>query len=114
VSYRTLITLIATAVAWALLVQAPWSQVLGPAMIALGVIHLVYPFLAASRTTPLLVAAIDAGFLYYAFVSETWGELTIVFVPILAVAGVVALCYAAAVVILLHRRAARRAASDAE
>jgi hypothetical protein len=108
VSVRTLITLVANAVAWGLLLQWPWEQLLGPAMIALGAIHLVYPFIAPSRVVPLLVAALDAAALYAAWIRDAWDDMTIIFVPMLAAASILALAYAASVVMLLHGRAARR------
>jgi hypothetical protein len=108
VSFRTLLTLLANAVAWGLLLQWPWEQLLGPAMIALGVIHLLYPFMAPSRLVPLLVAAVDAAALYAAWIRDAWDEMTIIFVPMLGAAAILALAYAASVVMLLHGRAARR------
>ena len=107
-SFRTLLILVANAIAWGTLLQWPWSQLLGPAMIALALIHLLYPFIAPSRTTPLLVAAIDGAALYAAYLRDAWREMTVVFVGILAVASILALAYAASVVLLIHRRAAKR------
>ena len=78
----------------------PWTQILGPAPIALAVIHVAYPLIAASRTTPLLVAAVDAAALYAAYRFDVWGELTIVVVPLLGAIAFIALAYAAIVVSL--------------
>ena len=108
VSYRTLLTLVANAVAWAMLLSNPWTQLLGPAPIALAVIHVAYPLIAASRTTPLLVAAVDAAALYAAYRYDVWGELTIVVVPLLGAIAFIALAYAAIVVSLLHRPAKQK------
>jgi hypothetical protein len=104
VSNRTLLPLVVIAIAWGCLLQWPWGQTLVPALIALGVAHLLYPLIATSRSMPLVVAAVDAVFLVVAWRSDTWGDLTPVFVPVLAGIALVALLYASTVVLVLHWR----------
>lgn len=107
---RTLLTLVANAIAWGVLLQWPWPwhQTFVPAVVALAAIHLVYPFVARNASLPLLVALVDGAALYAAWRHETWGELTPIVATVLAGIALVALAYAATVVLLLHRRAIAR------
>jgi hypothetical protein len=108
VSVRTLSTLVANALAWAWLLTSWWDVELSPAAIALVAIHVVYPLFAASRATPLLVAAVDATALYIGFRLGIWDPWTIVIVAFYGALALLALAYAAVVVTLLHRRSKKQ------
>jgi hypothetical protein len=107
------------AIAWGIVVQWPWGRFLFHAFIALGAIHLlapwwfhlsrVTPFHRAFLVGPLALAAIDAGFLFYAWRSDIWSDLTVVFVPVLAGVAALALLYGLLVMSLLDRWRTRRA-----
>ena len=118
----SLLLLLVNAVAWACLVQWPWGQLMLPSLIALAVVHLVSPLWTAFAQRdqllhrafvrgPFLVFACDALFLGAAWRYESWGELTVVFVPVLGALAIVGLAYAAAMMSLLAKiRSKKRAA----
>jgi hypothetical protein len=107
------------AIAWGVVVQWPWGRFLFHALVVIGVMHLLAPWwFHLSRVTPfhraflygpLALAAIDAGFLLYAWRGDLWSDLTVVFVPVLAGIAALALLYALLVMSLLDRWRTRRA-----
>lgn len=117
---RHLLTLqLVSAIAWAVLAQWPFSPWALHVLLFQAVLHLASPFWfhvvvgvrpvhRACLLGPVALAAIDAGFLVFAWREDLWWELTAVFVPLLAVAALIALNYALIVMVLLDRRRARR------
>jgi hypothetical protein len=109
---------IVVALLWAWIAQWPWGMYLFEAVIAIGVAHLVSPvwfhfvgprpFHRAFLCGPLVLAGIDAAFLLYAWTNDLWSDLTVVFVPVLAACGAIALLYALLVMSLLDGWRTRR------
>lgn len=121
--YQRLLPLhLAAAIAWGVIAQWPWGGSLLPALAVLAVLHLAGPFWArliaridpmhrAFLLGPMGLFAIDLGALAFAWHTDLWSDLTVVFVPILIGAGFLTLLYAAVVMSLLGRgdkRASRR------
>jgi hypothetical protein len=102
-----------TALLWGVIVQWPFGGFALQALIGLAIVHLLAPFwfhLSNVRPFhrvflygPIVLAVIDAGFLYYALREEIWRDLTVVFVPILAAASVLALLWSLLIMGLLFR-----------
>lgn len=117
---RHVLTLqLASAIAWGVLAQWPWSGWAFHVLLVQALLHALAPFWfhgvvgirpvhRACLLGPIALAAIDAAFLVFAWRHELWHELTTVFVPLLAVVAVVAVNYAVIVMIVLDRRRARR------
>ena len=114
---RLVLHLIA-AITWGVIVQWPWGTWVFHALGALAVIHIVGPFwfhFAFSRPFhraflfgPLALAALDAGFLVYAWRGGLWADLTGIVVAVLAAAAIVSVLYSLLVMTLLDRLRARR------
>jgi hypothetical protein len=108
------------AIVWAWIAQWPWGMYLFHGLAGLGVAHLIAPwwfhFLGgrplhrAFLFGPLALATIDAAFLVYAWRSNLWSDLTVVFVPILGALAAIALLYSLLVMSLLDGRRERREA----
>ncbi len=97
------------AAAWVCLVQWPWGSLLLPSLIVLSLSHLFLPFWSVWRRSgivsgPLMMFATDGAFLYLAWTGECWGELTVVFAPLLLGASLVSLLYSVAVMKLFSQR----------
>jgi len=112
---RHVLTLqLASAIAWGVLAQWPWSWMFRVLLVQ-AALHLVAPlwFHAVVRIRPVhracvagpvVLAGVDAAFLVFAWRADLWRDLTTIFVPVLAGAAVLALNYALIVMIVLDRR----------
>jgi hypothetical protein len=109
---------ILTAIAWAVIAQWPWGPYVLHALATLGVIHVAAPFwchFAFARPFhraflfgPISLAAIDAGFVLYAWSTDLWSDLTIIAVIVLAAASALALLYSLLVMTLLDYARTKR------
>ncbi len=106
------------AITWGVLVQWPWGTWVFHALGALAVIHIVAPFWfhfvfarpfhRAFLFGPLVLAALDAGFVLYCWRGELWADLTMIVVAILGAGTIVGLLYSLLVMTLLDRWRSRR------
>lgn len=117
---RQVLTLqLVSAIAWAVMAQWPFSSWALYVLLVQAVLHIVAPFWfhavvrirpvhRACLLGPVALAVIDAAFLVFAWREDLWWDLTAIFVPLLAVAALIALNYALIVMVMLDRRRARR------